>query len=155
MSISLPDEMKAEMDEMGDRNWSGLAQRAFADEIARVEWRRKQIEEIDMDEVIERLRESKAAGDKSSEQDGFKQGVQWAKAQAPYEELKRVAECGGPVYWPSTDMAWILAGIAVGDDKLEREGVEEWWCGELPSDGFVIGFYEGASSVWAEVVDFF
>ena len=152
MSISLPDNLKARMDEAGDQNWSALAQRAFDDEIQRLEWRRKQLEEINMDEVVERLRESKSSWLKRGREIGFEEGVSWAKAQATYAELKTVAEFD--LDPDGTGLGFALASqLFGGPDEAEWYQVEDWWDKNIPDDARVIGFQEGAASIWEQVKD--
>ncbi len=88
ISIYVPDEMKARMDETDDRaNWSAIAQRAFGVELNHIE----AVKEIEtMNDVIERLRESKQSSDESDQNVGRRQGQIWAKKYAAYDELRRL-----------------------------------------------------------------
>ncbi len=164
MSISLRDDLKARMDAAGDQNWSAVAQRAFTEEIQRLEWRRKQIEEISMEDVAERLRESKSAAMEKHHDDGFAEGVVWAKRAADYAELETVAEWDAGD-WEEADeeaLAWDFARELIGEDNFGgRNDVNDFWeridadrwRRDTPSNGYVAGFAEGAVSVWEEVKD--
>jgi hypothetical protein len=149
MSIYVPDEMKAAMDLIGEGrvNWSNAAQVAFAREIDRIKWP----QEPTMEDVINRLRASKATFEEKQTAEGQKAGRDWAMKNADYGALRTIAslELRHQPYWQEFD-------AALGVDP--RGGMEEsfWFDGERldpPSDEHVEAFVAGAQEVWNEVAD--
>ena len=112
LNIYVPDEMKARMDAVEkSANWSAVAQRAFDLELKHLE----AVKEIkDMSDVIERLRTSKARTVAEKAEEGREAGVNWAKHEAEYEELKRIAalDISG---WPEVERT---SGRATGKRDL-------------------------------------
>ena len=172
VSIYVPDELKARMDEAGDRaNWSGIAQRAFETEIHHLE----AVKEIkSMSDVIERLRASKEKSSASHESDGRAFGQKWAKHFAEYDHLRRVAKL---TEWelnegfendPAGPALGRVVQAIVGDEDEARStvrdrfrlaevfGIEE---DEANTEGGLLtlewlsGFVAGAQEVWDEIED--
>ena len=166
ISIYVPDEMKARMDEADDRaNWSAIAQRAFEIELGHLE----SAQEIgSMTDVIERLRASKEQSAKASQDDGRTAGQEWAKRSAEYEDLKRVAKLNLRDFYENfEDPDWTArefvttaimgsheeAKFILGDDAEMSAcyGVDEDMVDATLTREFLVGFVEGAIEVWEEI----
>jgi hypothetical protein len=147
ISVYVPDEMKSEMDKIGDGvNWSNAAQTAFEIEISRHKW----LEEPSMSSVIDRLKASKIEFRRDEETKGAKHGRDWATNRASYAQLRQVAELNLDLY---TDDFWLVFDRQIGTDGTRPE--DSFWFepGEnwIPSDEYVTAFVEGAKEVWDEV----
>ena len=102
-----------------------------------------------MDEVIDRLKASKAEHEKTENELGRKAGHEWACRFANYGDLKKVS-----------DLELTGSGFAAQfDDALGndwRQG-ESFWVDEetgrlkLPSDEYVFGFWDAADDVFTQV----
>jgi hypothetical protein len=151
VSIYVPDELKARMDEAGEAiNWSEVARPAFQNALANYRHRK----EINMTTAIERLRASKAKVLADQSEEGKAEGSKWARDAAEFDELQRVAEIdtdGFTEDWCSVlldtidprgeqDRYELLDGIFLEG----RRGI---------SDERARGFIEGAQEVWEEVKD--
>jgi hypothetical protein len=90
MNISLPDDLKRQMDEISGVNWSEEARGAF--EV--VVQRHKPIEGTEMEQVINRLRASKEEAEKQEEGKGFEEGQAWAKNEATFVQLRDIKRSG-------------------------------------------------------------
>jgi hypothetical protein len=151
ISIYIPDEMKADVERLGESiNWSSAAQAAFAHEIRRATLPK----EDEMEAMIERLRASKAKYKESERTAGVEAGKKWAINLADYEELKLIAnldisDCGDE---EGNAWAWV-------DEHLGNEHPDESFLIDpdhprsCPSDEYVEGFLEGAALMWDEVAD--
>ena len=172
VSIYVPDDMKARMDEAGDRaNWSGIALRAFETEIHHLE----AVKEIkSMSDVIERLRASKEKSSASHESDGRAYGQKWAKHFAEYDSLRCVARLAASDFYegfaddPAGPALGRVVRAIVGDEDEARHtmrdrfllaevfGIEE---DEAYTEGgrlnleWLSGFVAGAQEVWDEIKD--
>lgn len=168
MSIYVPDEMKARIDEAGDRaNWSGIAQRAFGIELNHLE----SIKEIgSMTDVIERLRASKEKYVEHSLEDGRESGRVWAMRVGEYGEIKRVAALNADllrkIYQePDTAVLMIVTEAIVGDrgeardilrrasDTAELFSLDEDMIGTTLTQEWLAAFVEGVQAVWDEIAD--
>src|SRR5207249_2974358 len=88
VSIYVPDELKARMDEVGDGvNWSEIVRPAIHSTIAEYQHRRSR----NMQTAIERLRASKQEQVAEDEQSGVQDGRAWAESDASYRDLVRVS----------------------------------------------------------------
>ena len=163
ISIYVPDEMKARMDETDDRaNWSGIAQRAFEVELDHVE---TVMEIKTMTDVIERLRASKTESAERQAETGRQLGVDWAKRFADYEELRRIAGIDTSNFqviysedtgWESAE--WVVEQTigdapASADEVAEFYGLENDMLDAVLTTKFVEAFVVGASEVWSEIKD--
>ena len=167
ISIYVPDEMKARMDEAGDRaNWSAIAQRAFGVELNHLQ----SVKEIgSMTDVIERLRASKENSAQASIVDGRVAGRDWAKRAAEYDELKRVAALNADMLIefyeePDAPRAIVMEAI-IGDrdeardvfrqrsDTAELFSVDEDMLEVTLTQEWLAGFVEGAQAIWEEIAD--
>ena len=150
MNISVSEEMRAEITRLGDKvNWSGLAQEAFAQEIAR----HSRMREPTMATVIERLRASKQKHLRETIERGREAGRNWAANTATYGELVRVSKLNmvGPEGY-----AWGVLRNAV--DPMDRLENHELLALFLLDAGDVVdetieAFVEGATAVFEEVED--
>ena len=151
MNISVSEEMRAEITRFGDKvNWSGLAQEAFAREIAK----RARPKEYTMEDAIERLRESKKRHQAKVSDQGKEAGRKWAETQAEWPELKRVAAIDAPEY----NGDWAVAALTAA---LDPEKTLDWseFAETLGIDPFQMNqelaeaFIEGASEFYEEVAD--
>ena len=88
ISIYVPDEMKARMDAADALNWSAIAQRVFALELGHFEAKK---EVATMDDVTKRLQASKNKFAETEIANGRKAGLEWAKQEAEYDELRTIA----------------------------------------------------------------
>jgi hypothetical protein len=146
ISVYVPDAMKERMVAVGDRiNWSEAAQAAFEREITMA----TMPEDPNMQQVIDRLRASKAAFVSSQAAEGRQHGRDWAKLRAKYEDLRRIArlELSGSSYAIQVDSA-------LGRESQQWE--ESFWFepeGSVPADEYVEAFVEGAKDVWDDVSD--
>src|SRR5262245_47426485 len=150
VNVSVPDEMKERMDALGDRvNWSEAARSAFEREIAAA----TMPDDPDIDQVVERLRKTKADSWQAHLKKAREDGREWAKKLASYNQLKKVARLKftGRGYWKQFDEAtsdeesgdW---GGYFYDHYAERPGEEPV---PMPADEFVEAFVEGVRDVWA------
>ena len=105
-TISLPDELKARMDAVGEPvNWSAEAAKCFERLLGEIAARKK---EKDMSDVIARLKASKIENDDEVNAAGFEAGRYWAKNIASYAQLRRASNM-------STDSKiWSFQGDAYG-----------------------------------------
>lgn len=163
MSIYVPDALKATMDEFGDANWSGVAQRAFEDEINQQSWRK----DGTMETAIERLRASKAAYVQATVGDGKDTGRHWAMTSAEYSELRRLASLDDDTISEITELA-LKEGSKNGLRDVVNFHMREvntepypffsglYFSGEdwaIDNEEWVAAFVEGAREVWLEVKD--
>jgi hypothetical protein len=150
MNIYIPDELRARMDQAGDRNWSAMAQRAFELECHLVE-----VLMDTEDSVIQRLRASKAKEDDARREYGQRAGRQWAREGAEYSELRRVANVDSAEIHGSENAASNLAYLILDGDTsavAERDLWEALWgATDTPPNAWVEGFTEGVWEVWEEV----
>lgn len=154
MTIYVPDDLKARMDEAGDAaNWSAIAQRAFREAVAAENLRRNP---TDMTALIERLRESKKRYEGRSYDHGKECGREWATLEAEYDELKRVAGFVRERY--INPIVTVLQSLIDPNQEKDQGDWDLFWgertnSKEQPEDAFALGFIEGASDVFNEIVD--
>lgn len=127
------------------------------------------------EDVISRLRESKARMEEARLEEAYAAGQRWAEARAEAEELTRLEELearhprghhewdliwstdGNSAYGPGESFVFTIRPETDG----ERGVVAEFWLEEagigdtslLSIDGYVRSFVEGALDVWDEVKD--
>jgi hypothetical protein len=145
VNVSVPAEMKERMDALGDRvNWSEAARSAFEREIATA----TMPADPNLDQVVERLRTSKAEFDREYVIRGREAGRNWAKQTATYKDLRAI---GG--FTPMTGEGLYCHQL---DRALKKPNWDrgDWYEGSgNPSDEYVEAFVEGAKDVWREVAD--
>ncbi len=174
--ISIPPSLNDRMAKLPDVNWSAIACAAFERKLGELA---AQKEEKDMEDVIARLRASKAESDSKLYRDGFKLGESWARDHASVAELKQLAKLRDSV----DDSDWEgqfhtqegdafsaadhLAFTIINEDGelgrgsyCGREDSTQFWeratgldqyDSNLSDDEFLKGFAEGALDVWDQV----
>lgn len=158
MNISIPDELKTEMDVKGESvNWSRIAQNAFEKEIRTMEARQR-VENIEG--AVTRLQASKVVAGLDAAEKGKAIGREWAMQDADYVQLKYIGESmwddvGGDPFW--LGKACVSKHENELLDDVELQEVRDFWeirLGSPSPDGeAVYGFLEGVQEVWAEVED--
>jgi hypothetical protein len=154
VNVSVPDEMKERMDALGDRvNWSEAARSAFEREIIAA----SMPDDPDIEQVVERLRKSKADSWQANLKKGREEGREWAKKRASYNQLKEVARLKftGRGYCKQFDEATFEEESGVADGYFHERygappGAEPV---PMPPDEYVEAFVEGAKDVWLQVTD--
>lgn len=157
VNIYVPDDMKDRMDAAGERaNWSAIAQRAFGLELNHIE----SIKEINsMPDVIERLRASKGKFVETKTAEAREHGVAWAKTHAEFAELRALSSANleGLEMLSGIDAAERVWEVVSGDERPTTGDLAEFWgfddvyrIDEISSE-YVVGWVEGALSVWDEV----
>lgn len=158
MNISLPDELKARMDD--DRrqmSWSAIARNAFELEL-------KSTRETggDMSAVIERLRASKQKMEEEQRPEWVERGRQWVMDYAEYEEARQVAELAAEVRkMRGLPDAYNLMGLlytAIYEDEPARSDVAElaeqlFRSERIPSSVQLCWFLGGVEEVWDEIAN--
>ncbi len=146
MSISMPDQLRVEMDAIGSVNWSALAVEAFQ----RVVRKSRKVDAMNTAQVVERLQASYQEIKSAEQEEGHAAGVEWASTTAEADELM-----------------WLEANDELAADYLHEWRFDDgpfkntdqhdfWGCkkGEGgPSRSFVEGFVEGAIAAWKNVKD--
>lgn len=150
ITLYVPDELKARMDEAGDGlNWSAVTQRAIREAIAINQVKRNP---DNMTNVIERLRASKERLENANAASGKDCGATWAKSAAEYDELSRISEA------VSIDSIGLddLKRLIDPEHHMDAHDWKAFWekHGDgQPDDAFAQGFAEGAAAVFDEVAD--
>lgn len=166
-TISIPYNLKEQMDNAPqDVNWSAIAARAFEEKLGEIAAKK---EKKNMDDVIQRLRASKAKSEDSAYSGGVEHGKGWVDDTAEVDELKRLQalrdRCGrdwDDSFSDDRNSAYSTAewiAFEIRDADGDRDAASDFWeiavgdGGEkLASDSaFVKGFAEGALARWAEV----
>jgi hypothetical protein len=166
-TISLPDELKREMDKIGgDANWSALAADTFLAEINRIKARKAALKGKPMEAAINRLRQSKVEFLGAAQERGKADGTRWAMETADYGELKRLAD-----NWPqceTTETTDALGApgvflnlISEDDERCDRMDIDDFWVNlgkesrdeDAYSAQYWDGFVEGALEVFEKVDD--
>lgn len=154
VTLYVPDDLKARMDETGEAvNWSAVAQRAFREAISTHHIRK---DHSNMENVVERLRVSKERFEARQLEAGKEVGRKWAKTDAEYFELAAVARFD-PDAWNDDIGRDTLEGLIDPDGETHSDEWAEFWETHYgrgtPSDAFVRGFIEGAREVYDEIAD--
>ena len=147
ISISMPDQLKVEMDAIGSVNWSALAVEAFQ----RVVRKSGKVDAMDAEQVVERLRASYEEVKSAEQEEGHAAGVEWASTTAEADEL---------MWLEANDelAALVLHEWRVSDSPFEDHDNSEFWeiaagLEDSPSQAFIEGFVEGAIAAWNNVKD--
>jgi hypothetical protein len=153
MNISLPEDVKQRMDRTKDDvNWSALAVQAFESKLAEIA--AKKVKK-NMDDVIQRLRASKAQSESECFQQGYEAGQSWAKDDAEAIELQRLDKS-----WDQGYLAYNAYSVAEAVQPTPRDeapSLSFWeealgdFAHEANDDDFVRGFVRGALDLWAEI----
>jgi hypothetical protein len=148
ISVYVTDELKARMDGLGDRvNWSEAAQAAFEREIASA----SMPDDPGLDQVIERLRKSKANSSQANLAQARERGRDWAKKHASYNQLRTAVRLH---LIEQGHYASQFDRVTFEEDSGEPGGYFYSTYGEpQPPDEYVEAFLKGVKDVWAQVAD--
>ena len=168
-TISIPADIKRRMNNVKeDVNWSAIACRAFESKLAEIATRK---ERKTMQDVIDRLRESKRQSEGADHADGFVTGKDFAMHRAEAHELqalealqRRTHDWDGYFTQPEGSGALGLADllyleIIPESEQNGRDGSAEFWDFAIGADvdryrlspTWLKGFAEGALDVWEDV----
>jgi hypothetical protein len=159
VTLYVADDLKARMDEVGEAvNWSAIAQRAFREAVS-IHTLRK--DPSDMKEVVERLRASKVRVQEEAFQSGQDYGRTWAKTNAEFDELQRIAESEQSEEFQraidNDDGVETLQRLIDPQEEMDRSDWESFWERHAnvqpPSEVFARGFVDGAAEVYNEIAD--
>lgn len=172
-TISLPDELKEQMDAVEGENWSAIAAEAFRKRLAELEWL-KRATKMTKESIVKRMQSAKDEEGKENYLEGQAAGRQWAAKDATPKQLKRLAayveDCdrNSVAWWDSETPMW-NAPFSAPDylffeispkDQGDRHAPGEFWEHVLGDEAeerydadFLKGFGEGALAVWDEVKD--
>jgi hypothetical protein len=159
-TISLPADLRSRMKACGeDVNWSAVAARAFAAELARI---KTQKDDVGLEDVIARLRTTKHQSRSELFHQGRLQGEKWATRQATAAQLrslwaarrdaKRQSGTNAENWLASVDNKRPPAQVVmqlIGREKTFSPGSE----GErlIKSSDYIHGFAAGAIHIWKQV----
>jgi hypothetical protein len=159
MNISLPDELKARMDDdPRQSSWSAVARKAFELELRSA----MKLEDNDMTATVERLRASKEKIEQEQRPIWLGMGREWAMKHAEFDELERVTALAESEGWMSTDDAHeqiCTLYEAVHDEAahdirdVERFALKMFERERTPSSSQLDWFVEGAAEIGDEVLD--
>lgn len=166
MTIYVPDDLQAEMDEQDaiafDKiNWSALAQEAFRRECALLAQREKIAPKLR--DAVNRLRRSKERTDSAAKASGDVAGRKWVAESAEYAELIRLRKYVESVTSRSGARigdCWKVYEAMNGYDNInfypgyDKDGcVDFWgrWSDLDPTDEFVEAFVYGALEAWSVI----
>jgi hypothetical protein len=147
LSIYVTDELKARMDQVGDRvNWSEVVRPAIQAAVATYEYRRSP----SMPTVIERLKASKQKAEQQDMTEGKRAGRTWAEQEASYPELRRVAKISDEAFGFET-----LKKAVDPDNNLSDQEVWEEMFGKDSdlSEEYIEAFIDGAQELFHEIAD--
>lgn len=151
VTLYVSDDLKARMDAAGEvANWSALAQQAF---LKAVLTQAVSKDGSNMSGVVERLRASKERIEARDREAGKTRGTEWAKQDAEWDELERVATYEGNIFDEEGGGFSALARLIRPDDEWNPHYLAKLMGPHRPSDDFVEGFMEGATEVYDEVAD--
>ena len=148
INLSIPDEIKAKIDQLKTENWSKIAQDAFNNHIKILE-----IKEVNMKEAnLERLRQSRDAYFEISHAEAIKKGKEWA-LNSEFADIERVAALADENL--SDEPTWALT-VALGYDESPNqseilEQMESIFGTRKPSREAIEGFVDGVVEVMAEI----
>ena len=145
INVSIPDELKATMDNIEDVNWSEVARNAFDREVRK----RKRIDGMNTAAITERLRASYEDQREDDKENGSIFGGSWAAEAAEFADLRDLQRFGEAA-------AEALYRWRMMDTVLDRWDQEEFWEAQEvePSEvtlAFCEGFVEAALEVWERV----
>jgi hypothetical protein len=159
-TISLPAELRRRMKACGENvNWSAVAARAFQAEVAR---QNTQKHNIDLEDVVARLRTTDNPSRSELFESGRLQGQKWAERQATANQLRslqakrREARSNGGANaenWLSIidsrrSPIDVLSQIVAFDQKKHRTAEAQ---ALMKSSEYVHGFAAGALHIWKQV----
>lgn len=151
-TISVPDELKTEMDKVGGVNWSALACKAFEIELGEIAKRK---EKKTMNDVIQRLRASKLQSTDVDTKLGREAGEKWAMTVAEASDLEAIeAESGAFDSLGDDDDGVNVFLEIIADDPSDvvasdvRDFREQYGLKGQGNVAFMQGFAEGAMHIW-------
>lgn len=132
-------------------NWSLVAQHAFSEAIS---IHNLQKDPTNMEELINRLRESKKRSEYGQREAGKIAGIAWATHQAKYDQLKRLDD-------EATSLNINNLQELIGNPPDGNMNWDKYWDKTLTAQGlaltnklaFAIGFSLGAKSVFDKIKD--
>jgi hypothetical protein len=171
VNVTVPRDIRDRMKAAGDAvNWSAVAAEAFRRALLDLE-SRKGVRT--MDEVVERLRASRAKARSEKYQQGLAAGERWAREDAEADELQALDR------WQPSDSRNCVCNLAdaveeaadaddpaVGfmlwqamhpNDEADWGQAKYFWEDAIADEqliedpGFALGFVEGALAVWGKV----
>ena len=147
VNVSVPDELRGEMDGIDGVNWSALA----ADAWRRVVEQHRRVDETDEAGIVARLRAGYAETADLDRDDGHACGVTWAATTASYRELEQLWVWGDDA--PARLARWDVEGSTFEWDAPEAFWEEAGGLTGTPGIGWVEGFVAGAMAVYTRVRD--
>ena len=167
MNITVPEDLRDEMNQASNVNWSAVACEAFRKKLTALEL------ESNMSDLIGRLRAEKSQCRDEAYDDGHRWGSEWANEMASYPELKRLTKkCEElryytPENWEdiftenaeNPDPAMLLCEWIGGEDCNNWRSARSFWEDvgledpEEMENAWFKGFAEGAIEVFMKVRD--
>jgi hypothetical protein len=152
LNLYVPDDLKARMDEVGDRvNWSEVARPALQSALAAEEHRRN----ANMTTAIERLRASKQETLQNEQANGKQAGREWAEKYASYDDLRRISKIefaqgvdAGRI--EDEAMGCLTEALDWTDDDIAEQLGDE---GVMVTNEYAAAWIEGVQEFFAEVKD--
>jgi hypothetical protein len=158
-TISLPADLHRRMKSCGeDVNWSAIAAQAFAAKVDRI---KTQQADVRIEDVVARLKSTRAQTGSELFEAGRLQGEKWARRQATADQLRRLwAKRREVRSMPGTSTenwlhavsdkppAEVVANI-IGVEKREPQLAEN--ARLMSSSEYVHGFAAGAIHIWKQV----
>lgn len=146
MNISIPEELRQQMNAMSDRNWSDIARSAFDREVRKS----KNIEVQDKDAIVARLKAEHEEHQQYEVEAGHRDGAEWAAKMAGLAELRFISDC-------DSHSADVLFDWNVDETCLKGHHRQEFWdiaagreVDEI-SKAYVEGFVQGVTELWKSV----
>ena len=152
ISIYVPDDLKAEMAQVGDAvNWSEVVRPSIHSALASYKHRSTPT----MQTTIERLRASKAEATEHDVESGKKDGREWARDVASYKDLKAMSRISTEALenYPEQAVGICKKMLDPSDEMDRREFAVVWFSDSDPSAEYLLGFVSGAQEVYEEVAD--
>lgn len=155
MTISVPSDLKARMDEVDGVNWSAAACAAFGRKLAEVSYMGEQSDVLDI--AAGRYLAHEAEYRAECEDEGRKAGREWALNAEPRALNRLFKAKGDPAYPKLFDDEGDSLSVVL---DLEADLAYEIWAGEATLDqqeyaterAFLVGFVEGALATREEIV---
>jgi hypothetical protein len=149
INLSIPDELRDQMDQWPEVNWSKVAQDAFSLQVEIQSLKGKSPQ----DAGIARLRAREQNGEKLFAE-GVAIGKEWALDRCSYDELERVAKLAEAIEQGAAIDLLGLARAYCNDDCNRSDAnalMEDLFGREEPDEALIRGFIEGAAEVLNKV----
>ncbi|HEV2603332.1 MAG TPA: hypothetical protein VGU24_06690 [Microvirga sp.] len=143
LSIYVTEDLKTRMDAIVGMNWSDLVRPL----ISRAVTHHENLKEPTMDTVIERLRASKEEYVSETEKLAKESGHHWAKTEAEYRDLKRLAAIAGDATFDEFKAA------IDPEHELGRGEIAEMFGDDIFEAKYVAAFVKAAVEVFQDVAD--